>query len=208
MANQNHNLYFEVPQLTPQLLLEMYPHGFFPWYSEGEPIRCFNPAVRCVLHPERLQLSPRTNRYVRQLQYSSAFDSDFHGVISHCATAKRTGEEGTWITGELRDAFCDLFTQGWAHSFEIYRNGTLCGGLYGLWIGGIFYGESMFSLANQASIVALANLCSFARLNGIRLIDCQIENPHLLRHGAELLSQRKFLSLLATESASVSPLLL
>lgn len=196
VADQDCNLYFEVSQLTPQLLLEIYPLGFFPWYTEGEPIYCFNPAVRCVLRPEQLRISARTARYTRQLQYSSARDSDFRGVLSHCATVKRDGQAGTWITAELHDAFCQLFEQGWAHSFEVYRNGSLCGGLYGLRIRDVFYGESMFSLSNQASIVALANLCSFAQIHGIRLIDCQIENPHLLRHGAELLSQRVFVGLL------------
>lgn len=174
-------------ELTPQILLAMYPRGFFPWYSEGEPIRCFNPAMRCVLRPHRLRIAPRTVQYARQFRYSSAINSNFHGVIRHCATVARKGQDGTWITRELCDAFCRLSDMGYAHSFEVYRSGELCGGLYGLWIDTVFYGESMFSLSTHASLIALANLCSFAQLRGIRIIDCQIPSPHLLRHGAETL---------------------
>lgn len=189
------HLYFEIARITPQILLQIYPQGFFPWYSEGEAIRCFNPATRCILYPPRLYIASRTVRYARALGYSSARDRDFRGVIDYCATVPRAGQTGTWITRELHHAFCQLHSMGWAHSFEVYRNNALCGGVYGLWMGDVFYGESMFSLSTQASLVALSNLCAFAQLHGIRVIDCQMETAHLIRHGAEMITRAEFMQL-------------
>ena len=187
-------LSFELPELKEEILLAIYPRGFFPWYTEGEPITCVSPSVRCILYPSKMHVAVRTKRYTRQMQYASRINSDFTGVIHHCATVVRK-EQGTWITAALHKVFLSLFEMGYAYSFEIYQEDTLCGGLYGLRINNIFYGESMFSLNKHASIVALANLCSFAQMHHIKLIDCQIANPHLLQHGAELVSRSEFITL-------------
>ena len=187
-------LSFELPELKTELLLAMYPRGFFPWYNEGEPIVCVSPPVRCVLYPSKIHIAARTKRYMRQMQYASRINSDFAGVVRHCATVARK-EQGTWITAALYKVFLSLFEMGYAYSFEIYQQDTLCGGLYGLRINNIFYGESMFSLNKHASIVALANLCSFAQTHHINVIDCQIPSSHLLRHGAEVVSRNEFITL-------------
>ena len=211
MHSQDRTLFFELERLTPQVLIAIYRRGFFPWYSEGEPIRCFNPAMRCILYPHKLHIASRTARYAHRFGYSSAIDSNFHAVIDHCAAAKRADQDGTWITPELRDCFCQLFDLGYAHSFEVYRTADesdhsdgrasilspiLCGGLYGLWIDDIFYGESMFHHSTHASLVAFANLCAFAQSRAIRVIDCQIPTSHLIAHGAERCPQDKFMRLL------------
>jgi len=188
-------LFFELPAFDAKELVEIYRWGFFPWYSEGEPITCVNPPLRCILYPQKLHIASRTLRYIRKFGYSSRINGDFESVIHHCATVPRKSQDGTWITKALHHVFCELHTLHYAYSFEVYCNHTLSGGLYGLWIGNVFYGESMFSLTAHASLVALANLSAFASAHNIDIIDCQIPTPHLLAHGAEVVTRERFMQL-------------
>jgi len=182
--------------LEPERLLRAYRQGIFPWYSEGQPILWWSPAPRCVIRPGRVHLSRRTRRRYNSGGYELSVDRAFERVIRGCA-APRADEDGTWITPEMIGAFCELHRLGHAHSLEVWRDGELAGGIYGLAIGAVFFGESMFSARTDGSKIALVALCRLIARHGFELLDVQVENPHLLRMGAELMPRAAFESRLA-----------
>ncbi|MFA7346373.1 MAG: leucyl/phenylalanyl-tRNA--protein transferase, partial [Desulfurivibrionaceae bacterium] len=142
---------------VPRLLLA-YQHGIFPWYSPGEPILWWSPNPRLVLFPEEFHLSKRLGRTIRQQVFSTTFDTDFSGVINQCANLRLDDGQGTWLDEAMIQAYCELHELGHAHSVECRQEGKLVGGLYGVSLGAVFFGESMFSLVRDSSKVALAGL--------------------------------------------------
>lgn len=177
--------------LTPGRLLEAYRRGIFPWFSDGQPILWWSPDPRAVFYPDRIHVSRSLARRIRRREYTLTVDRDFAGVIRGCA-APRSGQSGTWITAEMGAAYEHLHALGHAHSVEVWDRDRLIGGLYGVAIGRVFFGESMFSRRPDASKVALVNLgYNFHRWGGA-LIDCQVRNPHLDAMGADLLPRSRF----------------
>lgn len=177
--------------LSSVRLVNAYRHGIFPWYGEGEPILWWSPAPRCVLYPDRVHLSRRLRRRYNQAELTLTADLAFARVITACAQA-RQDNSGTWITGAMQQAYTELHQSGIAHSVEIWRGDELAGGIYGLALGKVFFGESMFSRVNDASKIALVALCRQLQRWGFSLVDCQVSNPHLLRMGAEEISRVEF----------------
>ena len=175
--------------LGPERLLYAYRRGIFPWFSEGQPILWWSPDPRAVLWPETFHVSRSLRRTQRRATFTVSTDTAFGRVVRECA-APRPGREDTWITPEMAAAYGRLHHAGYAHSVECWRGGDLVGGLYGVAIGRVFFGESMFSRAPDASKIALAHLCTL----GFGLIDCQIPNAHLARLGAVEMSRRRFLA--------------
>jgi leucyl/phenylalanyl-tRNA--protein transferase len=177
--------------LNPRRLLRAYRMGIFPWYSQGQPVLWWSPAPRCVLHPAGVHLSRRTRRRFNTGRYRLTADSAFTDVIAGCA-APRVRDQGTWITTELRSAFERLHRRGHAHSIEVWRDNELCGGIYGLALGSVFFGESMFSRSTDASKIALVALCRLLVDWDFGLLDCQVGNPHLRRMGAVEIGRAAF----------------
>jgi len=177
--------------LSPERLLNAYRHGIFPWYSEGEPILWWTPSPRCVLFPDRMHLSRRTRRRYNQGGYQVRADGSFSEVIAACA-APREGQPGTWITPEIQRAFIRLHELGHAHSVEVFREERLVGGIYGISLGRMFFGESMFSRETDASKIALVALCRQLHKWRFPLLDCQVANPHLKSLGAVSLPRGRF----------------
>jgi len=188
---------------VPRLLLA-YQHGIFPWYSPGEPILWWSPNPRLVLFPEEFHLAKRLARTIRQQIFRVTFDTDFKRVIRACAETRRKEGEGTWLNEDMIEAYCKLHGLGYAHSVECWQGEELVGGLYGISLGAVFFGESMFSLAPDSSKVALAGLVD--RLKGwdFELIDCQVGTGHLQRLGAREISGEEFSHRLAQAVARPS----
>lgn len=182
--------------LTPQWLLGAYRRGIFPWFSRGQPILWWSPDPRAVIVPEHFRATRSLGQSIRNRGYETALDRDFDAVVAACA-APRAEDAGTWITGSMRRAYGELHRLGRAHSVETWRGGELVGGLYGVRVGGLFFGESMFSRARDASKVALARLIAEAAAAGIGLIDCQLPTPHLASLSAEAWPRADFLRRLA-----------
>jgi leucyl/phenylalanyl-tRNA--protein transferase len=177
--------------LEPRRLLRAYRAGIFPWYSEGQPVLWWSPAPRCVIVPARVHLSRRTRRRYNQGQYHLTADTAFDAVVSACGEPR--GEEiGTWITRAMREAYGSLHVMGFAHSVEVWNGDALVGGIYGLSVGSLFFGESMFSRCTDASKMALIALCRHLQAENYGLLDCQVANPHLFRMGAEELPRAAF----------------
>lgn len=179
--------------LSPQRLVLAYSRGIFPWYSEGEPILWWSPDPRMIITTESLHVSRRFARSLKQGKFELRIDTAFRQVMQSCARVPRPGQHGTWILPEMVVAYCRLHEAGLAHSVEIWIEGTLKGGLYGLSLGGAFFGESMFSLVPDASKAAMVHLVEQCRLRGIHLIDCQVANPHLTRMGGVEIPRVQFL---------------
>jgi leucyl/phenylalanyl-tRNA--protein transferase len=181
---------------VPRLLLA-YQQGIFPWYSPGEPILWWSPAPRLVLIPEEFHLAKRLARTIRQQLFHISFDTDFPRVIRACSQTRRKEGHGTWLDEAMITAYCRLHDLGYAHSVEYRQNGELVGGLYGVAMGAVFFGESMFSLVPDSSKIALAALVN--RLQGwnFELIDCQVGTGHLQRLGAREISGAEFSTRLA-----------
>jgi len=177
--------------LSQARLLAAYTRGIFPWYEAGQPVLWWSPAPRCVLRPERFHLSRRARRSLRKASLTVSFNRRFADVVELCA-APRDAQDGTWITPAMMDAYGGLHATGWAHSVEILSEGDLAGGLYGVAIGRLFFGESMFSLEDNASKAALLVLCHFLAAAGCPLLDCQVESGHLMTLGAELMDRGDF----------------
>lgn len=182
--------------LSPERLVHLYGKGFFPWYSDPDPILWWHPSERCVLKPENFHLSRSTQKSIRRQPWKLSINRCFDTVMKYCAEL-RADKEGTWITDEMRQAYSELNHLGYAHSIEIWYNGELTGGLYGLAIDHMFFGESMFSLKSNASKIALHSLCSNAEEWNISWIDCQIVSEHLLSLGAEPMERKAFVSTLS-----------
>ncbi|MBU0729405.1 MAG: leucyl/phenylalanyl-tRNA--protein transferase [Proteobacteria bacterium] len=172
--------------LSPERILVAYQMGIFPWYSQGEPILWWAPDPRLVLFPDELRISKRLARTIRKKPFRITMDSAFRQVIESCAKFPRPGQEeaGTWIVEEMIEAYCTLHDLGFAHSVECWDGDELVGGLYGLAIGAIYYGESMFSKASDASKIGMAFLVEKLAGWGFEMIDCQIATDHLKRMGA------------------------
>lgn len=177
--------------LRPERLLQAYRHGCFPWFQDGQPILWWSPDPRTVLFPQEIHLSRSLSKCLRQQRYSVTFDQSFAQVIQACA-APRAYADGTWITTPMQHAYLELHRQGVAHSVEVWRDAELVGGLYGLAIGQLFFGESMFSRADNASKVGFATLVSHLQQWGFVLIDCQMPTEHLHSFGARAISRQDF----------------
>ena len=182
--------------LVPARILAAYQRGIFPWYSEGEPILWWSPAPRLVLFPENFHLPKRLARTIRKNIFDVRADTAFAQVIAACASIRQAAGEGTWITEEMRNAYISLHELGFAHSLESWYEGELVGGLYGVCLDRVFFGESMFSSRNDASKVALAALIHNAEHQNIRAVDCQMTTAHLLRFGSREISREEFDELL------------
>ena len=178
--------------LTPEWLLSAYQQGIFPWYEEGQPILWWSPDPRLVLRPEALHVSRSLRKLLRKQTYRVTMDRDFPGVIAACAEPRRESS-GTWITDDMQAAYCRFHEVGYAHSVEVWEGAELVGGLYGVAIGEIFFGESMFSRQTDTSKVAMVYLARQLQCWGYRLIDCQVASPHLRSLGAVEIPRREFL---------------
>ena len=167
--------------LSIDRMLLAYKNGIFPWYGEGEPILWYSPNPRMVITPDKLHVSKSLKKILHSSQFRVCIDMAFKEVILQCRTVQRPGQSGTWIDDEMVKSYCQLHKLGYAHSYEVYKNDELVGGLYGVALGRVFFGESMFSLVSNASKVAFAHLLQKSKYC---LIDCQIENQHLESLGA------------------------
>lgn len=180
--------------LNPDRILTAYRRGIFPWYNEGDPILWWSPDPRLVLYPDDFIIRRSFRKRLRQKRFTVKLDRDFEGVMRHCATVPRRGQEGSWILPEVIDAYNQLHHRGFAHSIEVYDEvGELAGGLYGISVGAAFFGESMFSLKPDASKTALAYLVELAKIWAFDFIDCQIPSEHLIRLGAKRIPRDRFL---------------
>jgi len=180
--------------LSPERLMAAYQRGIFPWFSPGQPILWWSPDPRMVLEPSALKISRSLAKTLRHADYTVRLDTAFDQVIAACATTPRYGQSGTWITTEMIAAYQQLHRQGIAHSVETWHNDNLVGGLYGIAIGGAFFGESMFSHRTDASKIALAHLCAFLDARGFGIIDCQMETSHLASLGAQPIPRDVFVA--------------
>lgn len=177
--------------LSAERLVAAYRHGCFPWYSEGQPLLWWSPDPRTVLFPQELHISRSLAKLIRQGHFTVSFDRDFAGVIQGCA-GPRDYADGTWITESMQNAYLQLHSQGIAHSVEVWQDGQLVGGLYGLAMGQLFFGESMFSRSDNASKVGFATLVGKLRAWGFVLIDCQMPTQHLHSFGARAIPRAEF----------------
>lgn len=191
--------------LSPERLLTAYANGIFPWYSEGDPIMWWSPDPRLVMYPQSFKVSKSLRQRMNSGQYRISMDTSFPEVIRACASIFRKDEEGTWIVPEMEEAYIALHRLGFAHSVEVWDEEELCGGLYGVSIGAVFFGESMFHKQRDASKIAFYHLCQFCIENGLSLIDAQVQTEHLMRLGACQISREQFLSELdeAVEKPSI-----
>lgn len=178
--------------LAPRRLLSAYRHGIFPWYEEGEPILWWAPDPRCVIWPHDLKISRSLGKTIRSGRYQVTENRAFREVMQQCG-APRAGATGTWITEAMLDAYCNLAAVGAAASVEVWQEEQLVGGLYGIELGRVFIGESMFSRASDASKVALAHLVGTGRHH---VVDCQLENDHLISLGATTITRQRYSELL------------
>ncbi|CAN5291082.1 leucyl/phenylalanyl-tRNA--protein transferase [soil metagenome] len=184
--------------ITVDRLESAYRHGIFPWYSQGQPVLWWSPDPRMVLRLERFHAGHTLRKKMRQLarepRWSFGFDRDFAAVVDACASSSRRGQDGTWITDDVMQAYRQLHRRGLAHSFELHHDGELQGGGYGVSIGRMFYGESMFTRQSDASKVALSTLAAFLQHHGFDMIDCQQNTRHLASFGASEEPRARFLA--------------
>jgi leucyl/phenylalanyl-tRNA--protein transferase len=178
-------------QLSIKWLLSAYSKGIFPWYCDGEPILWWSPAPRMVLIPGQVHISRSLKKHFRSVDLDIRVNTRFSDVINHCSKP-RPSSDGTWIIDDMKDAYISFHQAGWAHSIEVFQDDELIGGLYGVGIDTVFYGESMFSLRPNASKYAFIALSEWAKENKLQLIDCQLHNPYLESLGAELISRSCF----------------
>src|SRR5690606_7264372 len=179
-------------------LLLAYQHGIFPWYSDETPILWYAPPQRFVLLPSELKTSKSMRQFMRNTSLTTAYDRQFENVIESCSTMPRDGQDGTWITDEMKTAYIELHRLGYAHSVETYdSDGNLVGGLYGVQVGKVFCGESMFSKVSNASKIAFIFLCENF---GFNMIDCQVHTPHLASLGAKFIPGDTYYQLLQTQN--------
>ncbi len=180
--------------LSPSRLLEAYRRGIFPWYLPGEPILWWSPDPRLVLFPDEIHVARRLKRIIRQGRFVVTVDRSFAEVVGACATTLRGTETGTWIIPDMIEAYVGLHHRGYAHSVEVWQGGELAGGLYGVSLGRAFFGESMFSRADNASKVGLVCLVEALVRQGFSIIDCQVTTAHLLQFGAREICRSRFLA--------------
>jgi leucyl/phenylalanyl-tRNA--protein transferase len=193
--------------LSPGMLLSAYEQGIFPWFGPDDPVLWFSPDPRFVLFPGKLHVSESMRKVLRRGDFTVRFDHDFRAVISSCAEIGRPGQPGTWITGDMIEAYTELYRGGYAHSAESYdEQGALVGGCYGIRLtgdaGGVFFGESMFAKRANASKAAFLTLARALFADGVVCIDCQVPSDHLRTLGAEEIRRRDFLALLRAQNYS------
>lgn len=182
--------------LSPERVLQAYRRGIFPWYSAGQPVLWWSPDPRMVLEVADFRVPRSLAKRVRQRPYEIRLDTAFEDVVDGCA-GPRAGQGGTWITPAMQRTYVELHRRGHAHSVEAWRDGRLAGGLYGLALGRVFFGESMYTLAPDASKIALVHLVAKLARDGVPLVDCQQETAHLARFGAAPVTRRAFAARLA-----------
>ncbi|WPU98617.1 leucyl/phenylalanyl-tRNA--protein transferase [Mucilaginibacter sp. cycad4] len=179
--------------LSTERLLLAYQNGIFPWYSDDTPILWYSPHERFVLFPDELKVSKSMRQVLRSGKLSVTVDTCFNDVITACSTAPREGQDGTWIVPDMIAAYNRLHWEGYAHSVEVWQDDELVGGLYGVHVGGVFCGESMFSRVSNASKTALIYLCNTGLY---KLIDCQVHTGHLESMGARMISREQYMDVL------------
>ena len=183
--------------LQPERVMLAYRKGIFPWFESDDFLLWWSPDPRMVLFPDRLKVSKSMRTVLRKKQFEVTFNKAFDQVVEACAKVKRFGQNGTWITPGLMEVYSTIHTQGHAHSVEVWEEGSLVGGLYGIDLGTVFCGESMFSKSSNASKVALIFLVKELKKNKYELIDCQVPTQHLASMGAEPISRTEFLTFLS-----------
>jgi leucyl/phenylalanyl-tRNA--protein transferase len=191
--------------VTPARLLDAYRRGIFPWYSGDQPVLWWSPDPRMVLFVDEFRIARSLRKRIKQEPWEMRADCAFRSVISACASVRRPGQTGTWITPAIIDAYTALHAGGYAHSVEAWREGKLVGGLYGVAIGRMFFGESMFAREADASKVALAHLVAMLRARSVPLIDCQQATAHLTSFGARSIPRSAFADLVAGLVHSAAP---
>jgi len=179
--------------LSPERLILAYHHGIFPWYSDESPILWYSPHERFVLFPDKIRISKSMFHVMNSEVFRFTYNQDFESVIKACAYTKRKDQPGTWINSDMQRAYIRLHQSGLAHSVEVWKDQELAGGLYGVSVGNVFCGESMFSKASNASKAALIWLC---RNKKYKIIDCQIYSEHLKNMGAEMISRGEYMQIL------------
>ena len=177
--------------LSPERLINAYQHGIFPWFNEGEPILWWSPDPRCVLYPEKIKISRSLSKTLKKQPFSITVDKAFAEVVKSCA-APRAKQAGTWISDQMFNAYLNMHKLGYAHSIECWQDDQLVGGLYGIALGKIFFGESMFSTRSDASKIALVYLSDFLQKRNFKLIDSQVHTDHMTSMGAEMMSRDEF----------------
>lgn len=183
--------------LSPERLLAAYRQGIFPWYSAGQPILWWSPDPRMVLFPDELRISRSLAKRLKKSDYEVRFDTAFRDVMLACAETRRPQQDGTWITADIIAAYCKLHEMGYAHSAEIWIDGQLAGGIYGVAIGKMFYGESMFHHVTDASKIAFVHLLRRLQKQGFGMMDCQMKTTHLASLGAREITRAEFSQRLA-----------
>ncbi|TKC12457.1 leucyl/phenylalanyl-tRNA--protein transferase [Pedobacter polaris] len=179
--------------LSVERLLLAYENGIFPWFSEGDPLLWYSPHERCVIFPDGIKISKSMQKILQKNVFEVTENQVFEKVIEHCAKTPRVGQDGTWITNEMQEAYVKMHQKGLAHSVEVWLDKQLVGGLYGIKINNVFCGESMFSLVSNASKIALIHL---SKNMGFDMVDCQLPNDHLMSLGAEMISRERYLEIL------------
>ncbi len=179
--------------LLPERLILAYKSGIFPWYSEHEPILWWSPNPRFVLYPKKLNVSDTMRQLLKKQVFTITFNHNFKQVIENCSQKKRKNQDGTWINHDVIDAYCELHKMGTAKSVEVWKEGVLVGGLYGIAMGKCFFGESMFSHESNASKAGFITFVKHFSSLGLELVDCQLHTPHLESLGAEMISRDIFM---------------
>ncbi|MFQ3546970.1 MAG: leucyl/phenylalanyl-tRNA--protein transferase [Termitinemataceae bacterium] len=182
--------------LSPGMLLSAYEQGIFPWYNPEDPILWQSPDPRFIIFPDTLHISESMRKVLKKGLFTIKLDTDFEGVIHGCAMVPRPGQKGTWITNDIIEGYTRLHSLGWAHSAEAYLDGCLVGGCYGIRIGNVFCGESMFAIYPNASKAAFLTLAQWLFTDGLHFIDCQVETEHLKSLGGKNIPRDRFLELL------------
>ena len=183
--------------LAPDTLLMAYTQSYFPWFNKGEPILWWSPDPRMVLFPEKVKVSKSMRKVMQKGAFKITFNQDFLSVIEACRQVNRAGQEGTWISDEIIHAYSRLFQLGYVVSAEAWQGDKLVGGLYGVLIGKVFFGESMFSLVSNASKVAFFSLMAHLEAQEVQIVDCQVYTDHLKSLGAELMDRERFVRLVS-----------
>jgi len=186
-------------RIDPVWLIEAYASGIFPWFSDEDPLMWWSPDPRAVLYPGKAKVSKSMKKYFTNNVFEIKIDSAFDKVILNCREVKRKSEDKTWISHDIIKAYSELYKLGLAHSFETWREGKLVGGLYGVSLGTMFFGESMFSLVDNASKFAFISLSNILDKNNFKLIDCQLPNEHLMSMGCVEMKKIDFLSILRSD---------
>ncbi|MGL1931647.1 MAG: leucyl/phenylalanyl-tRNA--protein transferase [Desulfotalea sp.] len=191
--------------LSAERLINAYANGIFPWYSKGDPLLWWFTNPRLIIIPEEFTISKRMMRYWKTTPYTLTYDKSFSQVIDKCATSRECNNEETWIFSEIKEAYINLFRLGFAHSVECWDDEKLVGGLYGVCLDKVFYGESMFSTVSNSSKFSLIHLVHKVQQLGIKIIDCQMTTQHLIQFGAKEMEGADFYNLIQKLITNFSP---